>query len=154
MSTSITSSTSSPYTGLLFQDVNYTVSSSLSASAGVVATPSILFPNISFPEVGHFIVQVYNGTVLNTTSSLVYSMSLQHSKDNVTWVAIPQFSSTLLTTTDSGSGGYAGGTGSAGTAQVLLPPNVNPYVRAVAGIPANGFYTGGLNGTFGIQTLF
>ena len=148
MTTSITASTVSPFTGLLLQDSNYNASASFPAAGGTVgATPSVYYPNVDYPTVGKFIVQVYNTAVTNTSSSATISMSLQHSADNSTWVNIPQFAASLLSFTDAGSAGATGGSAVAGTTQVLLPPNVNPYVRVVTSVPTGGSTSGGLTGS-------
>ena len=162
MSTSITASTVSPFTGLELQDTNFNVSASWPAvvrviSASVVvgvaavsaSSPSIYYPNVCYPTVGKFIVQVYNSALTNSSASFTNYVGLQESSDNVVWNDIAVFTSSLLTCTDNGALGTP-----AGTVQVLLTPQAKPYLRAQATAVLSGSTFGGITGSFGIQTPF
>ena len=149
MANSITASTNSPFSGLNLQDVNFSVSATFpSASAASGSTAAIYFPNVGYPEVGRFIVQVYNTSLTNTAGTNAATIGLQESNDGISWNNIAAFSSSLLVVTNTA------GSASAGTAQVLLTPTAKSYLRAVASTAAGGATAGGITGSFGIQTLF
>lgn len=162
MATSITASTVSPFTSLLLQDVVYNVtqswpvvsiSKSASVNLGVFAvsasSPAVYYPNVGFPTVGKFIVSVYTTALTNTSGSVVSSVKLQESSDNVNWNDIAVFSTTLCSTTDNGALASP-----AASTQVLLAPSAKSYLRAVATVPTSGSSYGGVTGSFGINTLF
>jgi hypothetical protein len=145
---SITGSTNSPYSGLNLQDVNFSVSAAFGSASQVATTPAIFYPNVGYPDVGRFIVQVYNTSLSGTAGTAAAAINLQESNDGITWNNIAAFSSSLLTVTNTA------GSASAGTAQVLLTPNAKPYLRATATTAAGGATASGITGSFGIQTLF
>lgn len=123
MANSITASTVSPFSGLLLSDANYVTSASLGVATN--NTPSLFFPNIDYPTVGKFVVQVALTAATNTTGSI--NVVLQESVDNANWTTIAIFANPLVTaaTTSQSS--------SAASAQVLLSPNTaKPYLRAQA----------------------
>jgi hypothetical protein len=145
--TSITASTNSPYSNYNLQDTNFNASTSFASSSFSSSTAAVFYPNVGEPEVGRFVVQVYN-TALQGTAAGGAFIGLQESNDGVTWNNISAFSSSLLTVTNTA------GSASAGTAQVLLTPNAKSYLRAQATTNAGGAVSGGITGSFGIQTLF
>jgi hypothetical protein len=159
---SITSSYSGPFNGLLLQDVVFnvsaswpsaSVSTSASVNVGVFAvsasTPNIYYPNLDFPTVGQFVVQVYTTALTNSSGSVTSSVRLQESKDGNSWNDVSVFSSTLCSTIDNGALASP-----AVNTYVLLAPNAKPYLRATATVPATGSTYGGVTGSFGINTLF
>lgn len=151
MSNSITASNVAPFSGLILSDANYTVTSNFPAAGATGSSPSLFFPNIEYPTVGKMIVQLTNTALTNSSGSANNYVGLQHSIDNVNWVAIPQFTASLLVITDSGA---LTSPASATPAQVLLPPNVNPYIRANATVLAGGATTGGITGSYTLSVLF
>jgi hypothetical protein len=148
MATSITASTNSPYSMLNLQDINFNVSAGFGSSSLTASTPAIFYPNVGYPEVGRFAVQVYNTALVGTAGTAAAYVGLQESNDGITWNNIAAFSSSLLAITNTA------GSASAGTSQVLLTPNAKPYLRAVSTTNAGGAIAAGITGSFGIQTLF
>jgi hypothetical protein len=148
---SITASTVSPISTLNLGDSQYTTTLSWPASATTTQSAALYFPNLNYPVVGEFILQLSTTAITPTTNSLVYSASLQDSVDGVTFAQMAVFSSTLFSTTD------ASGTAPVTTVQVLLPPpaaNPRPYIRATLGTPASIGGQSGPTGSFTLKALF
>jgi hypothetical protein len=148
MANSITASTNSPYSSLNLQDVNFNVSAAFGSASQAATTPSLYIPNIGFPEIGKFIVQVYNTSLTGTAGTVSSNINLQESNDNSTWNNISVFSSSLLAITNTA------GSASAGTSQVLLTPSAKSYLRAQSSTVNGGATAGGITGSFGLQLLF
>ena len=152
MSTSITASTVSPFTGLELQDASYVATATwVSASAANVSssTAALYLPNVDYPTTGKFIVQVFNNALTNTANSNTNYVKLQESNDSVIWNDIAVFTSSLLPCTDNGSNATP-----AGSVQVLLTPNAKPYLRASGVSVLLGSTSGGITGSYGVALLF
>jgi len=152
MATSITASTVSPFTGLALQDSLYVATQTwVSASAANVSssTAALYLPNVDYPAVGKFIVQVYNNALTNTNNSATNYVKLQESNDSVIWNDIAVFTSSLLPVLDNGNN-YT----TASSVQVLLPPTVKPYIRASGVSVLLGSTAGGITGSYGVALLF
>lgn len=151
MANSITASTVSPFTGLLLSDSNYYVTASFpSASAAASSSPSLFFPNVDYPTVGKFIVQVSNPLLGGSAGGVSSFVTLQESNDNSTWNNVAPYSSSVLTLTDSS------GTIAASSQQLLLTPKAKPYLRIQVTVPAGGSSLTGISGSTGVvlQALF
>jgi len=128
MSQSITASNVAvPFTTPLLQDSNYIVSASWPSPGTSTTTPSMNFPNLCWPTVGKFVIQLSTTAINGTSGSQNYTASLQDSADNVTFTNVAAFASNLLTTQDSS------GTASAASVQVELTPTAKQYLRAALG---------------------
>lgn len=145
---SITGSTNSPFSGLNLQDVNFSVSAAFGSASQATTTTAVYFPNLGYPEVGRFIVQVYNTALTGTAGTVAANIVLQESSDGTTWNNITAFSTSSLPVTNTA------GSASAGTAQVLLTPTAKSYLRAQATVASGGAIAAGITGSYGIQTLF
>jgi len=149
-----------PFNTRLILDTNYIVSASipttLAAGAAVGSasiassgsTPALDFIQATpYPTTERVIVRVDASAVLGSTGSAI-TFVLQHSDDNVTFIDIPELSSTLVSSTGNA------GTASAAYATVLLPPTVKRYVRARVAVPASSSLSTGLTGSYTASVLF
>src|ERR1017187_5274977 len=94
---SITASTVSPISTLNLTDTQYSTTVNWPAPATTGYTSVLSFPNIGYPTTGKMIVQLSSTAITNTTGSYVYSASLQHSMDNVTFTNVDTLNTSLLT---------------------------------------------------------
>lgn len=133
-------------------DANFIVSVALPATATTVNTnalslgPNVYFTNgaldtsrTPFPLSDKFEVQLSTTASAGTANSKNCNVVLQHAGPNSdgtvnasNWANIPELANPVLRVTDS-SGNMA-----AGTANVMLPRSVKPYIRAQAVLEANG----------------